>query len=93
LEKDRNCFPRDLVGLCSKEGDLCDQIVNRPELSGFDLFADTFLNLHIEFVDSPEEVGNGVGSLAAAGQHLKLCRPENSINLTFGVKVNATVVN
>jgi hypothetical protein len=88
LEKNRIFFLCDLLSLCSKEGDLCDQIINNPELSGFDPFADTFLNVHIEFVDLPEEIGKGVGFLGATELYLKLCPPKNVVEFKFGVKAN-----
>jgi hypothetical protein len=79
------------VRLCSKEGDLCDQVINCSELSGFDPFAVTFLNVYFEFVDLTEEVGNGVGSWGAAGLHLKPYPSKNVLEFTFGVKTNTNV--
>jgi hypothetical protein len=40
LEQDRNCFPRNLVIVCSKENNMCEQIINGPELSGLDPLVD-----------------------------------------------------
>jgi hypothetical protein len=91
LEQDRNYFPYDLVIVCSKEGDPCEQIINRSELGGFDPFANTFVNDRVSCVGLFKEVGNGVESLRTAGAHRDLCPSKNVEEFTFGVKSHVRV--
>jgi hypothetical protein len=76
------------MNIYSEEGDLCHDMINRRELSGFDPFADAFSDVRIQSTDLPEEAGDRVRALSSAGLHLKLCPPTDVKQFTSGVKAH-----